>query len=202
MLLPTFNEGHYQLTISPITWAQNFVTTLAFPITPLPTSFLAFDVLRSVWVVIALVAVILFLVIILYRARHQPQILVPLLVIAASCAPMILIKPSELYCTMIAPFAVSIVLLFGIPKASRLSLTYGLLLYGASLGNGIIYCYGAGFKLFGLQHLQYSIYDKSYQRDPICPIAGTAHIAWDETASGEYRSEYLPDVRGQPVCVR
>ena len=35
----------------------------------------------------------------------------------------------------LAPFAVAILLLFGIPKMRRLAVTYGLLLYAASLAN-------------------------------------------------------------------
>ena len=79
-------------------------------------------------------------------------------------------------------FAVSIVLLFGISKMRWLSLAYGLLLYAASLGNGIIYSLGPEFNPLGLKHLPYSIYGKEYQVDPICPIGTTAHVAWDGTA--------------------
>jgi len=196
-------EGHYSLKLNPIAWGENFITTLAFPITPLPSSFLAFELLRPLWVVVALGSVTLFLGGLLRASLRQPKVALPLLVVAGCCAPMILIKPSEIYSTMIAPFAASIVLLFGVSKASRLSLVYGLLLYGASLGNAIIYSHGPDFQLFGLKHLQYSIYDKYYQHDPICPIGTTAHIAWDETASGEYRiPEFLPNIRGQPLCVQ
>jgi hypothetical protein len=198
-------EGHYSLKLNPITWVENFITTLAFPITPLPSSFIAFEGLRPLWVVVALGLVSLFLGVLLRECLRRPKIILPLLVLAGCCAPMILIKPSEIYSTMIAPFAVSIVLLFTVPRAPRLSLAYGLLLYCASLGNVIIYSYGPDFEPFSLRHLQYSIYDKYYQRDPICPIGKTAHIAWDATASGEYRGaeELLHDaVRGQPVCVR
>ncbi len=198
-------EGHYSLKLNPITWAENFITTLAFPITPLPSSFIAFAGLRPLWVAVALGSVSLFLAGLLREFLRRPKIILPLLVLAGCCTPMILIKPSEIYSTMIAPFAVSIVLLFTVRKAPRLSLAYGLLLYCASLGNVIIYSYGPDFEPFRLQHLQYSIYDKYYQREPICPIGKTAHIAWDATASGEYRGaeELLHGVvRGQPVCVR
>jgi hypothetical protein len=80
---------------------------------------------------------------------------------------------------MIAPFAVAIVLLFGLPRMRSLSLSYALLLYAASVANGVIYCLGSDYNLLGLIHLEYSIYGKSYQIDPICSIATTAHIAWD-----------------------
>jgi hypothetical protein len=200
-MLPTA-EGHYSIKLDLITWVQNFVVTLAFPVTPLPSSFIAFELLRTLWVAVALVSVALFLGIVLRAARIKQKMVIPLLVILACCTPVILIKPSELYSTMIAPVSVSLVLLFGFSRAPRFSLIYGLLLYGASLANGIIYFQGPDVKLLGLRHLPYAIYDRYYQRDPICSIGATAHIAWDETAFGEYHSAlYLPNVRGQPVCV-
>jgi hypothetical protein len=172
----------YSLKLNPITWGENFMITLAFPVTPLPSSFIAFDLLRTLWVVVALGFVTLFIGLILRVSLRQPKIILPLLVVAASCAPMILIHSSELYSTMIAPFAVSIVLLFGVSKMRWPSLGYGLLLYAASLGNGIVYCLGADFDLLGLQRLPYSIYSKNRHQDPTCPIGTTAHVAWDGTA--------------------
>src|SRR6516165_1148716 len=97
---------------------------------------------------VALGFVTLFIGFLLSESLLQPIIFLPLVVVAASCAPMILIHSSELYSTMIAPFAVSIVLLFGVSKMRWPSLAYGLLLYAASLGNGIIYCLGDDFSLF------------------------------------------------------
>jgi hypothetical protein len=98
---------------------------------------------------------------------------------------------------MIAPFAVSIVLLYGLSKSRWLSLAYGLILYVASLGNGIIFWLGPNFNLLGLGHLQYSIYSEEYQVDPICPIGTTAHVAWDETPVND-----LPEVKNRVICVR
>jgi hypothetical protein len=192
--------GRYSLKLDPITWGKNFIITLAFPITPLPSSFIGFDLLRTIWVVVALGSVLLFIWVLLRESLRQPKIVLPLLVVAASCAPMILVKPSELYSSMIAPFAVSIVLLLGISKTRWPSLAYGLLLYAASLGNGIIYYLGADFNLLGLQHLPYAIYKD--QIDPICPIGTTAHVAaWDGNTAG---SDLLPgDIRAEDVaCVR
>lgn len=197
VMLPTLNAGHYALMFGPAGWAQNFIITLAFPLTPLPSSFLGFALLRLLWIAVALGAVALFLAIVWYEVWRQPKIALPLLLIAACCAPMILVKPSELYSTMIAPFAIAIILLFGVSRAPRVSWAYGLLLYGASLANGAVYFNGGDFKLFGMQHIQYSIYDKYYQSVPICPIGGTAHFAWDRAASGHYLG-----VPGRPVCVR
>jgi hypothetical protein len=173
--------GHYSLKLNPITWGENFITTLAFPLTPLPSSFIAFDLLRPIWVVVALGSVTPFLGLLLRESLRQPRIVLPLLVVAASCAPMILIHSSELYSTMIAPFVVSIVLLFGVSKMRWPSLAYGLLLYAASLGNGIVYCLGADVDRLGLERLPYSIY-KNRQLDPTCLIGTTAHVAWDGTA--------------------
>jgi hypothetical protein len=112
---------------------------------------------------------------------------------------MILIHASELYSSMIAAFAVSIVLLFGLSKMPRLTLVYGLLLYAASLINGIIFSLGSEFNLLGLQHLQYSIYTKPFQTDPICPIS-SAHIGWDGTDLRDLPGE--PGVRGWFTCIR
>ena len=176
--------GRYGLKLSPLIWGQDFITTLAFPVTPLPSSFIAFDLLRQLWVVVGLSSVILFLWVLLHESRQQPKIVFPLLVVAACCAPMIVVRSSELYSTMITPFAVSIVLLFGISKMHWLSLAYGLLLYAASLGNGIIYSLGPEFHPFSLRHLPYSIYTKEYQYDPICSIGTTAHVSWDRMAAG------------------
>jgi hypothetical protein len=94
---------------------------------------------------------------------------------------MVLSHANELYSSMIAPFAVSIVLLFGITKFAWPSMAYGLMLYSASLGNGIVYSLGPDFDLLGLQRIRYSLYSSYYQHDPTCPIT-TAHIAWDGTA--------------------
>jgi hypothetical protein len=57
-----------------------------------------------------------------------------------------------------------------------------LMLYSASLGNGIVYSLGPDFDLLGLQRVQYSIYSKYYQHEPTCPISTTAHIGWDDSA--------------------
>jgi len=175
-------EGRYSPKLNFITWGENFITTLAFPVTPLPSSFIAFDQLRPLWIVVALGSVTFFIAILLRESLRQPRIILPLLVVAASCAPMILIHSSELYSTMIAPFAVSILLLFGVSKMRWPSLAYGLLLYTASLGNGIVYCLGADFNLLGLQRLPYSMYSKNHRQIPSCPIGTTAHVAWDGTA--------------------
>jgi len=194
-------DTRYSLRLNPLTWGQNFITTLAFPVTPLPSSFIGFDLLRQLWVVVALGSVILFILILLRESLRQPKIVLPLLVVAACCAPMILVRASELYSSMITPFAVSIMLLFGISKMRWLSLAYGLLLYAASLANGIICYLGADFNLLGLQHLPYSVYGKEYQYDPTCPIGTTAHVAWEGAAAA---SDLLPgeqSVEGV-TCIR
>jgi len=193
-------EERYSLQLTPIIWAKNFIITLAFPVTPLPSSFIGFEVLRQLWIAIALGSVIIFMRIIWVESRRQPAIVLPLLVVAASCAPMILVRTDELYASMIAPFAVSIVLLFGVSRTRSLSLRYGVLLYAASLGNGIIYCLGADFNLLDLQHLEYSIYREQYQTDPVCPIATTAHVDWDGTAPNDVFG--VPGVKGRIICVR
>lgn len=172
----------YSPKLDPISWGQNFIITLAFPVTPLPSSFLGFELLRPLWVAVALGSVTLLVSFLLRESVRKPKIVVPLLVIAASCAPMVLIHANELYSSMIAPFAVATVLLFGVPKFPWPSLAYGLMLYSSSLGNGIFYCLGPDFNLLGLQRLQYSIYSKYHQHEPTCPIRTTAHIAWDGTA--------------------
>jgi hypothetical protein len=201
---PLLNLGEerarYGLHINPITWAENFIITFAFPVTPLPSSFIGFDLLRQLWVTVALGSIFLFMIIILRESRRQPTIILPLLVVAASCAPMILIRTDELYPSMIAPFAISIVLLYVVPRMPSLGMGYGLLLYAASLGNCVIYCLGADFNLFDLQHLEYSIYREPYQTDPTCPIATTAHVAWDETADNHVFG--VPGARGRIICVR
>jgi hypothetical protein len=203
--LPQFNSlyagGRYGLKLNPLTWVQNFIMTLAFPVTPLPSSFIAVDLLRPLWIVAALGSVTLFIGFLLRESLRQPKIVLPLLVVVASCAPMILIHSSEVYSTMIAPFAVSIVLLFGVSKMRWPSLAYGLLLYAASLGNGIIYCLGGDFNPLGLQRLQYSIYSKNHHQDPTCPIGATAHVAWDGTAASD-GLYYYPGGKGRIICIR
>ena len=180
--LYTFGVGRYNLKLDPITWSKNAISTLAFPITPLPSSFIAFAVLRPLWVGVALGAVFLFLGMLLREVLHQPRVIISLLVVSASCAPMILIHSSELYSSMIAPFAVSIILLVGTSTKRWPSLAYGLALYAASLGNCIVFCMGADFTPLNLKHLQYSIYGKEHQQAPTCPIGTTAHVAWGGTA--------------------
>jgi hypothetical protein len=187
----------YSLKLNPITWGENVITTLAFPVTPLPSSFIGFGLLRPIWIVVALGSVTLFIGLLLRESLRQPRIVLPLLVVAASCAPMILIHSSELYSTIIVPFAVSIVLLVGVSKLRWPSLVYGLLLYTASLGNGIVYSLGPDVSLFGLQRLPYSIYSKyRSQAPPSCPITTTAHIAWDGTAPNE------SGTMGRFTCIR
>jgi hypothetical protein len=172
-----YSGGRYSIKFDPIMWGENLIMTLAFPVTPLPTSFLVFRLLRPLWIVVALASVTLFVGLLLRESRRQPKIVLPILVVAGSCAPMILIHSSEVYSTMIAPFAVSIVLLCGASKMRWPSLAYGLLLYTASLGNGIVYSLGGDFNPLGLQRLRYSIYSKEYQQDPTCPIGRTAYVA-------------------------
>jgi hypothetical protein len=172
----------YTPKLDPISWGQNLIITFAFPMTPLPSSFLGFQILRPLWVAVALGSVALFIGLLLRESARKPKIVLPLVVIAASSAPMVLIHENELYSSMLAPFAVATVLLFGITKFAWPSLAYGLMLYSASLGNGIVYSLGPDFDLLGLQRLPYSIYSKYYSHEPTCPIRTTAHIAWDGTA--------------------
>ena len=192
--------GRYGIKLNLITWAENLIVTLAFPVTPLPSSFIAFELLRPLWIIVALASVILFVGLLVRKSLHQSKIVLPLLVVVAACAPMILIHSSEIYSTMIAPFAVSIVLLFGVSKMRWPSLAYGLLLYAASLGNGIIYCSGNDFSLFGLKHLQYSIYGKGQWSERTCPIGTTGHVAWDGTAPSDLPG--WPMIRGRIICIR
>ena len=196
-----YSGERYGLKLNPLTWVQNFIITLAFPVTPLPSSFIAFDLLRPLWIVVALGSVTLFVGFLLRESLRQSKIVLPLLVVVASCAPMILIHSSEVYSTMIAPFAVSIVLLFGVSKMRWPSLAYGLLLYAASLGNGIIYCLGADFNPLGLQRLPYSIYGKNHHQDPTCPVGATANVAWDGTAASDGPYHY-PGGKGRVICNR
>ena len=169
--------GRYDVKVNPMTWGENIIMTLAFPVTPLPSSFLSFAILRPFWVVVALGSVTVFIILLIRECIRHPGIVLPLFVVATCCTPMIFIHSSELYSTMIAPFAVSILFLVGARKMRGLSLIYGLLLYTASLGNGIVYLWGADFSPLGLQRLPYSIYSKSHQQDPTCPIGKTAHVA-------------------------
>jgi hypothetical protein len=173
----------YSLKLDPISWGQNFILTLAFPVTPLPSSFLGFQILRPLWLAVALGSVALFIGLLLRESVRKPKIVLLLVVIAVSCAPMILIHENELYSSMLAPFAVATVLLLGVTKFAWPSLAYGLMLYSASLGNGIVYSLGPDFDLLGLERLPYSIYSKYYgAHEPTCPISTTAHIGWDGTA--------------------
>ena len=201
LLLPDKEGARYAFGLTPITWAKNLVITLAFPITPLPSSFIAFELLRPLWIIVALVSVALFVGFIFYQTRRRPTIVLPLFVVVASCAPMILIRTDELYPSMIAPFAVSIILLFGIPDMRRVSMGYGLLLYAASLGNAIIYYLGEDFNMFDLQRHDYSIYGKTYQSYPTCPIGATAHVAWDGTVTSDLPFG-PPGVKGRIICVQ
>jgi hypothetical protein len=174
--------GHYSLKLNLITWAENFIATLAFPVTPLPSSFIGFDLLRSLWAATALGSVIIFIGLLLRESLRDSKIVLSLLVIVGSCAPMILIHSSELYSTMIAPFAVAIIVLCGVSKMRRSIFAYGLLLYTAAVVNGIVYSFGTDVNLLGLQRLKYSIYSKYPQQNVICPITTTGHIAWDGAA--------------------
>jgi hypothetical protein len=202
-ILPT-HEGRYGLSLNPIIWGKNIVVTFAFPITPLPSSFIGFELLRSLWIIVSLGSILFFFKLILQKSLNNPRIIFPLIVIFVSCAPMILIRTDELYPTMIGPFVVSVILLFLTSRMRRLSLVYGLLLYVASLGNAIIYSLGADFNLLGLQRLQYSIYGKDYQRDPICPILTTAHVAWDGPALPhvDVSLDDRPRSEGKITCIR
>jgi hypothetical protein len=74
---------------------------VAFPVAPLPSSCIGFGLLRQLWVAVALESVILFIRIILRESRREPAIVLPLLVVAASCAPMILVRTDELYASII-----------------------------------------------------------------------------------------------------
>jgi len=192
--------GRYDLTLNPIAWGENLIVTLAFPLTPLPTSFIGFELLRPLWVTIALGSVTLFMGLLLRETLYQPRIVLPLLVVAASLAPMIFVRSSELYATMIAPFVVAIMILFGLSRMRRLTIVYGLVLYASSLVNGIIYMLGSDFTLLGLPHLQYSIYTKEYQYYPICPIGTTAHVEWDGTAAIDV--PLYSDVKGAVICIQ
>src|SRR5262249_49767273 len=59
-LLVLDDEGkRYSLHLSPITWAINAIVTVAYPLTLLPTSFIEFEILRPLWIGVALGSVIL-----------------------------------------------------------------------------------------------------------------------------------------------
>jgi hypothetical protein len=202
ILFPTApGTGRYYLKLDPITWAQNFVVTFALPITPLPTSFMEFELLRPLWVAAAIGSFILFVSFILWQALRRPRIIVPLLVVVVSSAPMILVHSSEKYSTMFTPLMISTVLIFTVTKARRVALSYGLLLYIAAVANGVIYCLGVDFNLLGLERLDYSIYGKGYQFYPICPIRTTTRVGFDPTADGELPFG-PPFVKGRITCIQ
>jgi hypothetical protein len=192
--------GRYGIKLNLITWAENLIVTLAFPVTPLPSSFIAFELLRPPWIIVAFASVILFVGLLVRESLRQSKIILPLLVIVAACAPMILIHSSEIYSTMIAPFAVSIVLLFDVSKTRWPSLAYGLLLYAASLGNAIIYCLVPDYSLLDLKHLEYSIYSTEHRSERTCRIETTAHVAWDGTAASDLPG--WPMIKGRIICIR
>jgi hypothetical protein len=202
ILFPTApGTGRYYLKLDPITWAQNFVVTFAFPITPLPTSFMEFELLRPLWVAAAVGSFILFVLFLLWQALRRPRIILPLLVVVVSSAPMILVHSSEKYSTMFTPLMISTILIFTVTKAKRFALTYGLLLYIAAFANGVIYCLGVDFNLLGLERLDYSIYGTGYQFYPICPIRTTARVGFDPTANGELPFG-PPLVKGRITCIQ
>jgi hypothetical protein len=165
-------------------------------VTPLPSSFIAFDLLKPLWIVVALGSVTLFIGFLLRVSLRHPKIVLPLLVVVASCAPMILIHSSELYSTMIAPFAVSIVLLFGVSKMRWPSLALRCLPWKRHY-----LLFGHRFNPLGLPRLPYSIYGKNYHQDPTCPIGATAHFAWDGTAASNGPYHY-PGGKGRVICIR
>jgi hypothetical protein len=97
LLLPDKVGARYSLELNPIMWVKNFIITVAYAVTPLPSSFIGFEVLRPLWIGVALVSVVLFLGLLLHDSRRQPTTVLPLLVIAASCLPMVLVRTDELY---------------------------------------------------------------------------------------------------------
>jgi hypothetical protein len=96
---------------------------------------------------------------------------------------MILIHASELYSSMIAPFAASIVLLFGLSKMRRLlvlPLDYCFTLPHLKTASTSVWApilTSSACNTFTIPsfHLH-----KEFQSGPICPVR-TAHIGWDGT---------------------
>jgi hypothetical protein len=178
-------SGHYNLSPGLADIARNTVATLAFGVTPLPTSLLSVARLATIWTAcgVAAAMVLLWAVILLpWRVAAVRWLACAVLV---GCIPMFYVHASELYASMLAPLFVALVVgQLALPRV--VALGYCVLLAACSYVNAWVYFHADRLHALGVERTPYSVYwgpnGVAFEKKPgelACSILRTTRVTWD-----------------------
>ncbi len=195
---------HYNLSPSLLDIARNTVATLAFGVTPLPTSLLSMSRLSLVWTACGALSALIALWAGSRLDWRSPAVRWLGLAMLGTWAPMFYVHASELYATMFGTLLVAILIVeLRLPKPA--ALTYCAALLACSYLNAVVYYQGERRLPPEIGRVPYSVYfgpnGQSFVKPAgalACPIARTATVSVDcallvcQDASGAVLQTFQP----------
>ncbi len=177
-------DGRLNMTPGVLDVVRNTVATFAFPLVPLPSSFLSFSRLESAWVVCGVLATSYFFWSMRRLDWRATQVRWFVLAVLGSCFPMFYVHASELYASMVGSLFLTMLLLLT-PENVWLKRSYCALLLACSYANCAAYFNYDLIEGANLERKAYSVYfgpNGLYfgkQRvAAICPVRTTRSVAW------------------------
>ncbi len=177
-------SGHYNLSPSLTDIARNVVASLAFGVTPLPSSFLSIASLAKVWTVCGSIAALLAIWACTRLQWRSAAIKWWAFAMLGACSPMFYVHASELYASMIGTLLAGIVV-------TRLRLpawaagVYGVALVACSYINAYVYYHGDELAQAGVTRTLYSVYYgpngqsfPKHEGDLACPVGRTVSVSF------------------------
>jgi hypothetical protein len=179
-------SGHYNLSPSLVDIARNSVASLAFGVTPLPTSLLSIARLSVLWTVCGSAAALAVLWAGSRMGWRTAAVRWWGLAMLGSCAPMFYVHASELYASMLGTLLVGIVVAeFRFSRWATFA--YAAALLTCSYINAFVYYHGAELARAGVERALYSVYfgpnGQSFPKhagDLDCPVGRTANVSFDD----------------------
>jgi hypothetical protein len=179
------SSGHYNLSPGLGDIARNTVATLAFGVTPLPTSLLSVARVASVWTACGVISTLLLLLALSRLSWRTPAVRWLAFAVAVSCIPMFYVHASELYASLLAPLFVALVI--GQLSPPRVvAFGYCIVLAACSYVNAWVYFHAETLRGLGIERAPYSVYwgpngigFEKKAGELACPILKTTSVAWD-----------------------
>lgn len=181
-------SGHYNLSPNLVDIARNVVVSLAFGVTPVPSSLLSIARLATLWTACGSLAALVLLWACSRLDWRTATVKWFAFAMLGACSPMFYVHSSELYASMIGTLLVGI-LVVGCRMSTRVSLLYGTALLACSYINAYLYYHGADLAAAGVERKLYSVYygpnGQSFPRqegDLACPVTRTAFVTFEDNA--------------------
>jgi hypothetical protein len=178
-------SGHYNLSPGLGDIARNTIATLAFGVTPLPTSLLSLARLATLWTACGVAATLVLLWAAIRLPWRTPAVRWLACAVVVGCIPMFYVHASELYASMLAPLFVALVIgQLAPPRVAAFG--YCVLLAACSYVNAWVYFHADRLHALGIERTPYSVYwgpnGVAFEKKPgelACPILRTTGVAWD-----------------------